>query len=87
MQEGNLVVLDDFTLDAIKTKEFVKVMNVLDIENGLIITPNINENVNKSARNVNGFKVLSTEGLNVYDIFCTKSLCFCNLRSKALRKG
>jgi large subunit ribosomal protein L4 len=30
-QEGNLIILDDFTLDAIKTKEFVKVMKVLDI--------------------------------------------------------
>ncbi|MDO9041479.1 MAG: 50S ribosomal protein L4 [Desulfocapsaceae bacterium] len=74
LQEGNLIVLDGFTLDAIKTKEFVKVMKVLAIDNGLIITPDVNENVNRSARNVNGFKVLSTEGLNVYDILLHKKL-------------
>lgn len=74
LQEGNLIILDGFTLDAIKTKEFVKVMNVLAIENGLIITPDINVNVNRSARNVNGFKVLSTEGINVYDILLHKKL-------------
>ena len=74
LQEGNLIILDGFSLDAIKTKEFVKVMNVLAIENGLIITPDVNENVNRSARNVNGFKVLSTEGINVYDILLHKKL-------------
>ena len=30
-QEGNLVVLDDFTLEQIKTKDFVNVMNTLDL--------------------------------------------------------
>jgi large subunit ribosomal protein L4 len=86
LQEGNLIVLDDFTLDAIKSKEFVKVMNVLDIENGLIITPNLNENVNKSARNVNGFKVLSTEGLNVYDILLHKKLVLLQPALEGLEK-
>lgn len=86
LQEGNLVVLDDFTLDAIKTKEFVNVMNVLNIENGLIITPNINENVNRSARNVNGFKVLSTEGLNVYDILLHKKLVLLQPAIEGLEK-
>ncbi len=73
-QEGNLIILDDFTLDAIKTKEFVKVMKVLDIENGLIITEKLNEDVNRSSRNVQGFKVLSTAGVNVYDILLHKKL-------------
>lgn len=86
LQEGNLVVLDDFTMDAIKTKEFVKVMNVLDIHNGLIITANLNENVNRSARNVNGFKVLSTEGLNVYDILLHKKLVLLQPALEGLEK-
>jgi large subunit ribosomal protein L4 len=86
LQEGNLVVLDDFTLDAIKTKEFVKVMNLLAIDNGLIITPDLNENVNRSARNVNGFKVLSTEGLNVYDILLHKKLILLQPAIEGLEK-
>jgi len=73
-KEGNLIILDDFTLDVVKTKDFVNVMNVLDVENGLIITADMNDNVNKSARNVNGFKVLPTNGLNVYDILLHKKL-------------
>jgi len=73
-QEGNLIILDDFTLDAIKSKEFIKVMKVLNIDNGLIITENVNENLNRSSRNVQGFKILSTNGVNVYDILLHKKL-------------
>ena len=86
LQEGNLIVLDDFTLDMIKTKEFVKVMNVLDVTNGLIITPGINENVSRSGRNVNGFKVLSTEGLNVYDILLHHKLVLLQPAIEGLEK-
>ena len=74
LQEGNLVIVDEFDMDAIKTKNFVSVMNGFDFENCLVITDGSNENLNKSARNVNGFKVLSTEGLNVYDILLHKKL-------------
>lgn len=74
LQEGNLVVVDEFVMDAIKTKDFVNIMKDFDFENCLLITEGKNENLNKSARNVNGFKVMSTEGLNVYDILLHKKL-------------
>jgi large subunit ribosomal protein L4 len=74
LQEGNLVILDDFMMDAIKTKEFIKVMKVLEVDSGLIIVNNTTENLHKSARNVNGYKVLPTDGLNVYDILLHKKL-------------
>jgi len=86
LQEGNLIVLDDFTLDTIKTKDFVNVMKALDIQNGLIITPDLNENVDRSGRNVNGFKVLSTEGLNVYDILLHKKLVLLQPAIEGLEK-
>ncbi|MFT5727945.1 MAG: large subunit ribosomal protein L4 [Desulforhopalus sp.] len=73
-QEGNLIVMDDFSLDAIKTKDFVGIMNVLDVQNGLIISNDTSENLSKSSRNVNGYKVLSSEGLNVYDILLHKKV-------------
>ncbi len=85
-QEGNLVVLDDFSMDIIKTKDFVRVMNTLEIENGLIITSGCNENVNKSARNVNGYKVLPIEGLNVYDILLHKKLVLLQPAIEGLEK-
>ena len=73
-QEGNLVVLDDFSMDQIKTKEFVKIMNVLDVDNGIIVTDNAPETLSKSSRNVNGYKVMSSEGLNVYDLLLHKKV-------------
>lgn len=73
-QEGNLIVMDDFSLEAIKTKDFVGVMDVLDVKNGLIITNDASETLSKSSRNVNGYKVLSSEGLNVYDILLHKKV-------------
>jgi len=74
LQEGNLMVLDAFEMELIKTKEFMNVMNVLQLDNCIIITPETNENLNKSSRNANGFKVLSLDGLNVYDILLHKKL-------------
>ena len=74
LQEGNLMVLDQFTMDSIKTKDFVGIMKVLDVENALIVDDSANEELNKSSRNVNGYKVLPAEGLNVYDILLHKKL-------------
>lgn len=73
-QEGNLIVVDDFTMERIKTKDFVGIMNLLEVGNGLIVIDNAHENLVKSSSNVNGFKVLSAEGLNVYDILLHKKL-------------
>jgi large subunit ribosomal protein L4 len=66
--ESNMMVLDGFDLDEIKTKKFQEVMKKLNIDNGLIVVPERNENLEKSSRNVQGFKVISSEGLNVYDV-------------------
>jgi len=72
--ENNMLVLDGFDLSAIKTNDFVEVMKKLNIENGLIVIPENNDNLEKSSRNVQGFKVIKTEGLNVYDILLHRNL-------------
>jgi len=72
--ENNMIVLDGFDLADIKTKNFAEVMKKLNIENGLIVIPGKNENLEKSSRNVQGYKVISAEGLNVYDILLHRSL-------------
>lgn len=74
LQEENLIVLDDFPMEAIKTKDFVSVMNALNVENGLIVIDGDADNLKLSSRNVVGFKVLPSEGLNVYDILLHKKL-------------
>jgi large subunit ribosomal protein L4 len=68
LAEKNLLVLDAFEMAQIKTKDFVQVIKKLQIDNGLIVIPDHNENLEKSSRNVHGIKVITTAGLNVYDI-------------------
>jgi large subunit ribosomal protein L4 len=72
--EKNMLVLDGFDLADIKTKQFVDVMKKLNIENGLIVIPEKNENLEKSSRNVHGYKVIQADGLNVYDILLHRRL-------------
>jgi large subunit ribosomal protein L4 len=74
LQEGNLVILDAFQMDVIKTKEFMNVMNLLQLDNCIIITNDNIDNLHKSSRNANGYKVISVDGLNVYDILLHKKL-------------
>jgi len=68
LAENNLTVVDDMGLAEIKTKKFVEAMDSLAIDNALIVIPERNEVIEKSSRNVPGYKVIVPEGLNVYDI-------------------
>ena len=72
--ENNMLILDGFDLADIKTKQFVEVMKKLNIKNGLIVIPGNNENLEKSSRNVQGYKVIQADGLNVYDILLHRNL-------------
>lgn len=67
-QEGNLVVIDQFSLQEAKTREFVRVMDNFKFDNCLIVTGENEEMLGLSARNAVGYKVLPVAGLNVMDI-------------------
>ena len=73
LKENKLFILDNFNLKEIKTKSFVTKLGNLAIDDALIID-DANINLEKSARNVLGIKVLRPEGLNVYDILKYDSL-------------
>lgn len=64
-----LVVLNDLKLDAIKTKEVVKVLTALETgKKVLLVLPENNDVLYRSARNIAGVKVSTVNTLNVYDI-------------------
>jgi large subunit ribosomal protein L4 len=69
-----LIVLNQFELEEIKTKEFVNVLEALNLNSALIVTDEKNENLELSSRNVQDIKVLRFEGLNVYDILKYRTL-------------
>jgi len=74
LYENELMVLDQFELEAIKTKEFANVLKTLKLDNALIVTEKKNEHLELSSRNVQDVKVLRSEGLNVYDILKYRKL-------------
>ena len=74
LQDENLMVLDSFGLEEIKTSGFVAVLDTLEVNNALIISDKADEALELSSRNVPGVKVLRTDGLNVYDILKYKKL-------------
>ena len=74
LQEENLIVLDDFQLEQIKTKSFLEVVSRLSLGNSLIVTNSMDDILERSSRNVPGVKVLRSEGLNVYDILKYETL-------------
>ena len=67
---GNeLVVLDKLALSEIKTKEVVKVLGALQTgKKTLIVLPEKDDTVYRSARNIAGVKTTLVSTLNVYDI-------------------
>jgi len=69
-----MLVLDGFPLDEIKTQKFLGVMSNLNIDNALIVVPERSDFLERSSRNAKGFKVIPTEGLNVYDILLHKHI-------------
>ena len=67
--ENNLVVVDSLPLKEIKTKEMVKALSNLKVEGkALIMLSEKNENVQKSARNIEGVKTTLVGTINVYDL-------------------
>jgi large subunit ribosomal protein L4 len=84
LKEDNIIVLDQFELDEIKTKKFLSVMGALNTKNVLIITEKDNKNLELSSRNVPKVKVLRVEGMNVYDILKYESLVLLEASIKSI---
>lgn len=75
VREGNLIVLDGFTLDQPKTKEFIKSLVTLGLEGKTLIVDSLeNENLILAARNVKRAKIVNSYGLNIYDLLYHEKL-------------
>ncbi len=74
--EEALTIFDAFELEGMKTKNFIAVMQAFAMDDLLLVLPEKNETVLRSARNIPGVTVLPVEGLNVLDILKHKNLAF-----------
>ena len=70
----SVIVVDKINLKTIKTKDFVKFLNAIGVEGkALVVTPELNQTVVMSARNIPGVKTTFASLLNVYDIMNAKT--------------
>jgi len=75
-QESNIIVLEDFSFDAIKTKSYIKLtadLNVADLKT-LLVLPAADNNVYLSGRNLKKAKVVTAAQLNTYDVLNASKL-------------
>ena len=72
--DGQIIVVEDFTFEAPKTKEFVKFANNLKIagKKTLMVLADQNKNVYLSARNIQNVNIMTASQLNTYSILNNK---------------
>lgn len=77
-QESAIIILEDFNLEAPKTKEFVNVVKNLKIDSKkvLLLLPEVNKNVYLSARNLQRSEVMLASTLNSYKVLNADVLVF-----------
>lgn len=69
VKEESLLVLDNIAFDAPKTKEFIKMLDALNVDTkALIVTVDKNEAILRSASNLQSVKVMTVEEMNVLDL-------------------
>jgi large subunit ribosomal protein L4 len=73
---NNIIILEDFSFEAPKTKEMLKVGSNLNIgkKNSLFVLSEQNKNIYLSARNVQGVEVVTAGELNTYNIMKASTL-------------
>ena len=75
LAENELVVIDQFGLNEIKTAKFAKILNNIKVEGkSLVVIPENDVNVQKSARNIKGVKTTIVDTMTVYDILNARNL-------------
>lgn len=69
-KENNISVLEVFAMENPKTKNYLNILNSLDMSNNktLLVLADYNENIYKSGRNLPKAKIMAAKDLNTYDI-------------------
>jgi large subunit ribosomal protein L4 len=88
-QDNEVVVIDDFTVEGIKTKPVAQLLKKLKLDETtcLIGTPALDKNFYLSARNLPNVKLLPTGEFNCYTVLRQKRLVLTRAALEALKKG
>jgi large subunit ribosomal protein L4 len=87
-KDNNIMVVEDFSFETPKTKEFVQINKNLKIDEkkSLYILTEQNKTIYLSSRNLAGKKVVSISDINTYDIMNASVLVFMESSIEALQK-
>lgn len=73
--DSDIIILDSISMNEYKTKSIVNMLGAINATGkSLIVLPEMNDMIIKSARNIEGVKTSQVNGLNVYDILNSKKL-------------
>ena len=75
-KEKSISVLEDFTFEAPKTKEYIKMLEALAM-NGkktLLVLPEASKNIVLSSKNIQNTKVVTADQLSTYDVIDAENL-------------
>lgn len=87
LREGNLIVLETFTLDQPKTKDFIKTLGALGLDGKtLIVDSSANRNLHLASRNVKGTKIVGSRGVNIYDVLYHEKLIVSRAAAEEMAK-
>ncbi|MEE2996951.1 MAG: 50S ribosomal protein L4 [Pseudomonadota bacterium] len=85
--DGKLIILDDATLDAPKTKDLATKLSALGWSNVLIVAgANVDRNLARAAANIANVDVLPQQGVNVYDIVRRETLVLTKAAAEHLQE-
>ncbi len=75
-KEEKIIVLEDFSFEAPKTKQFVEILSKFEVNDtrNLFVTPGVDKNIVLSSRNLQQTKVTTANSLNTYDILHARTL-------------
>ena len=68
VREGRMLILKDFPMDEIRTKKFKEILDRFGLKKALFVADKSNPVLEKSSRNIQGIKLIRSEGINVYDL-------------------
>jgi len=88
-QDNNIVVLEDFNFDSVRTKNYVQLVADLKLTDAktLLVLPAANNNVYLSSRNIKKAKVVTAAELNTYDVLNAGTLLLTTETVKTLTEA
>ena len=88
-QDNSVVVLEDFSFDAVKTKNYIQLVTNLNLagEKTLLVLPTQNDNIYLSSRNIKSAKVITAAQLSTYDVLHAGKLLLTTETVKTLEEA